>query len=184
MSFERGIKPNSLHMKQGDTKHWYLVYCKPRQERVAKDNLERQGFEIYLPVARQRRRRLGRPKMVIEPMFPRYLFIHLDSQRDDWGPIRSTLGVTALVRFGQSPTPVPDDLITGLRERDDEDGVQQLPDYSYRPGETLRIAEGVMAGFEGIYLARSGRDRVLVLLEILGQQARVELTQDSIEPVH
>ncbi len=178
-----GIKSDSWVMKQGETKRWYLVYCKPRQEGVAKRNLERQGFEIYLPVARQRRRRLGRPKMVIEPMFPRYLFIRLDSQNDDWGPIRSTLGVTALVRFGQFPTVVPDDLIHDLRQRDDEEGIQQLPEYSYRPGESLRIADGVMAGFEGIYLARSAKDRVLVLLEILGQQARVELAQDTIEPI-
>ena len=170
-------------MNEDETKRWYLVYCKPRQETVAKRNLERQGFEIYLPVARQRRRKLGRPKMVIEPMFPRYLFIRLDSQHDDWGPIRSTLGVTALVRFGQFPTVVPDDLIHNLRRRDDEDGIQQLPDYAYRPGESLRIADGVMAGFEGIYLARSAKDRVLVLLQILGQQARVELAQDTIEPM-
>lgn len=170
-------------MKEGDTKNWYLVYCKPRQENVAKRNLARQGFEIYLPVTRQRRRRLGRSKTVIEPMFPRYLFIRLDCQHDDWGPIRSTLGVTALVRFGQFPTPVPGDLIHGLKERDDEEGVQQLPDYTYRPGESLRITDGVMAGLEGIYLARSARDRVLVLLEILGQQARVELAPDTIEPI-
>ncbi len=170
-------------MKEDQTKRWYLVYCKPRQESVAKRNLERQGFETYLPVARQRRRRLGRPKMTIEPMFPRYLFMRLDFQHDDWGPIRSTLGVTALVRFGQFPTPVPNELISNLRQRDDDEGIQQLPDYTYRPGESLRIAEGVMAGFEGIYLARSAKDRVLVLLEILGQRARVELAQDTIEPI-
>jgi transcriptional antiterminator RfaH len=160
------------------------VYCKPRQERVANRNLERQGFETYLPVTQQRRRRLGRSIMVIEPMFPRYLFIRLDSRHDNWGPIRSTLGVTALVRFGQFPAPVPDELIGNLRQRDDEEGIQQLLEYAYRPGEPLRIAEGVMAGFEGIYLARSAKDRVLVLLEILGQQARVELARDTIEPVH
>jgi transcriptional antiterminator RfaH len=121
--------------------------------------------------------------MVIEPMFPRYLFIHLDSQHDDWGPIRSTLGVTALVRFGQFPTPVPGDLISNLKQRADDEGIQQLPEYAYRPGESLRIADGVMAGFEAIYLARSAKDRVLVLLEILGQQARVELARDTIEPI-
>lgn len=169
-------------MKQNH-QNWYLVYCKPRQESVAKRNLGRQGFDTYLPVARQRRRRLGRSQLVVEPMFPRYLFIRLDSQRDDWGPIRSTLGVTTLVRFGQLPAMVPDDLIDQLKQRDDDHGIHQLPDHRYQPGESLRIADGVMAGFEGVYLAQSGKDRVLVLLEILGQQARVELAEDTIEPV-
>lgn len=170
-------------MVEAGTKKWYLVYCKPRQEDVARTNLERQGFEPYLPMIRQPRRRLNRRVTVVEPMFPRYLFVHLDSRRDNWAPIRSTLGVTSLVRFGQYPAPVPDDLIAALKERDDEHGIQDLPPPDYKHGDRLRVAEGIMMGYEGIFLARSGRDRVIVLLDIMGKQARVELGQDSIEPL-
>lgn len=170
-------------MGHTDTRKWYLVYCKPRQEGVARVNLKRQGFGTYLPMIRQRRRRLGKQLLIVEPMFPRYLFVHLDSHHDNWGPIRSTLGVTALVRFGQFPTPVPDDLITTLKQRDDPEGVQQLLIPEYRRGEPLRIADGVMAGYEGIYLARSAKDRVIVLLDIMGRQARVELGLDTVEPL-
>lgn len=163
-------------------KKWYLVYCKPRQEDVAKLNLERQDFETYLPKIHQRRRRLGRRVFVVEPMFPRYLFIHLDTHHDNWGPIRSTLGVTSLVRFGQHPTPVPGDLIGTLREREDQQGIQVLPPKDFKRGDSLRIADGAMTGFEGIFVARSGRDRVVVLLEIMGKQARVQVPRDVIEP--
>ncbi len=168
-------------MTETSAKKWYVVYCKPRQEDVARRNLEHQAFETYLPRVRQRRRRLNRRVMVIEPMFPRYLFVRLDRERDNWGPIRSTLGVTSLVRFGQFPAPVPDNLIEILREREDEQGVQELPSPEWRRGDTLRIAEGSMAGYEGIFLARSGKDRVVVLLDIMGQQARVQVGEDAVE---
>ena len=162
-------------------KAWYLVYCKPRQEQVAKINLERQSFTAYLPLVRQLRRRRGRRIAVIEPLFPRYLFIQLSMQTDNWAPIRSTLGVSSLVRFGTQAAVVPNDLICLLQSRDDPEGVQELPAPDYRPGDRVRIAEGVTQGYAGIFLAKSGKDRVLVLLDILDKQARVDVPRDYIE---
>lgn len=170
-------------MPEASSKKWYLVYSKPRQEDVARKNLDRQGFETYLPRVRQPRRRLSRRVLVVEPMFPRYLFIHLDAQHDNWGPIRSTLGVTSLVRFGQHPAPVPDDLIAAMKQREDEHGIQELPVPDFKHGDPLRITDGIMTGYEGIFLARSGRDRVLVLLDLMGKYARVQVGQNAVEPL-
>jgi len=162
-------------------KHWYLVYAKPRQESVAQTNLVRQGFETYLPKVHQVVRRQGKRVTVVAPMFPRYLFVHLDDQTS-WSPIRSTLGVVSLVRFGPDAAQVPDKLIAVLRQREDAQGVQQLPDTQLQPGSRLRITEGLFAGYEGILLAKSGRDRVVLLLEILGDRARAVVDIDSLEP--
>ena len=43
------------------------MYAKPRQETVARTNLVRQGYEIYLPLVRQPRKRKGRRVTVIAP---------------------------------------------------------------------------------------------------------------------
>ncbi|MEE8263278.1 MAG: transcription termination/antitermination NusG family protein, partial [Gammaproteobacteria bacterium] len=40
-------------------KGWYLIYSKPRQERLALENLRRQNYEAYLPLMQHRRRRKG-----------------------------------------------------------------------------------------------------------------------------
>lgn len=167
----------------GGTKAWYLVYTKPRQEWIAQANLERQGYPVYLPRIKQRRRRAGRPTDVIEPLFPRYLFIQLSQQTDNWGPIRSTLGVASLVRFGLEPATVPEALIAALRMRDDETGMQALDLPHLHVGQGVRIQAGPMQGFEGIFLARKSRDRVTLLLNVLGQQVRVSVGQDDIESV-
>lgn len=164
-------------------KGWYLIYSKPRQERLALENLQRQNFEAYLPLIRHRRRRKGQYLTIIEPMFPRYLFIHLSTQDENWGPIRSTIGVTQLVRFGNVPAQVPEDLVSILQAREDADGIQELPQPDFQRGDTVRIVDGAMAGFEAIYYAKTSKERVILLLDIVGRSAPVQLNADSIEPV-
>src|SRR5205085_2261836 len=114
-------------------------------------------------------------------MFPRYLFIHLDMQSDNWAPIRSTLGVISLVRFGQQAAVVPDALVAALRQCADEHGVQALVTEDHRPGTRVRITEGSLAGYEGVLMAKSGRDRVVLLLEILGNYTRTVVDVCTIE---
>lgn len=165
-----------------DRKHWYLVYAKPRQERIARDNLERQGYETYLPLARHVRKRQGRTLSAVAPLFPRYLFVRLDRELDNWAPIRSTLGVVSLVRFGQLPAAVPDDLVGFLRGREGADGLHVLPIEGYKSGGRVRITAGGLTGYEGIFVASTGRQRVVVLLDILGKQTRTVVEAGAIEP--
>lgn len=163
-------------------KNWYLIYTKPHKELVAKDNLERQGYEAYLPMARIRRRRMGKGATRIEPLFPRYLFIRLDTQADNWSPIRSTLGVSNLVQFGMHPSAVPELLIDLLLDRCDEEGVQDITTSEFKSGESVRVMEGPMMGLEGVFLAKTSSDRVMVLLDIVGKHTRVSLATEKLEP--
>ncbi len=162
-------------------KRWYLVHTKPRQESLAQANLARQHYETYLPLLRQPRRQRGRRVDAIGPMFPRYLFIQLDRETDDWGPIRSTIGVASLVHFGRHAARVPDGLIAALRARENEQGVHVLTLEAHRPGSRVRITDGSFAGYEAVFLAATGRDRVVVLLDILGQHVRTIVSTDVIE---
>ena len=164
-----------------ESKSWYLVYTKPRGEETALANLARQGYEVYFPrVQLMRKRQRGR-MAVVEPLFPRYLFIRLDNQSDNWAPIRSTLGVTSLVRFGHEPAKVPDDLIRFLQQQEDSDGLRHWTDPAIEAGDHVRVADGAFQGYKGILLARSSRERVFVLLDILGKQVRMNLPYDQLE---
>jgi transcriptional antiterminator RfaH len=163
-------------------KNWYLIYAKPHKELVAKENLERQGYEVYLPMARVRRRRMGKGATCIEPLFPRYLFIHLDTKTDNWSPIRSTLGVSNLVKFGMHPSAVPELLIDLLRDRCDEEGIQDITQGEFKSGESVRVMEGPMVGLEGVFLAKTSSDRVMVLLDIVGKHTRVNMETEKLGP--
>ena len=162
-------------------KSWYLVYTKPRQEEIAFANLVRQGYGVYLPHVRQVRKRRQQRVVIVEPLFPRYLFIYLDTHSDNWGPIRSTLGVASLVRFGQEPARVPEELVDYLKTREGGEGLHEWAEQEFRSGDRVRVAEGALLGYEGILLARTSRERVVVLLDILGRQVRTKITVTQLE---
>lgn len=165
-----------------NTKSWYLVYTKPKQETVAQQQLEQQGYATYLPMIMNAKRRNGRRRYVNEPFFPRYLFIHLDQTTDNWAPIRSTIGVSTLVRFGQMPTPVNEEIIEAIRGRENSDGLQRVEDEISK-GVNVRILEGPMVGLEGVFVARTGEQRVMLLLELMGKSTRVQIDMEAIEVV-
>ena len=160
---------------------WYLIYTKPAGEDVAKENLERQGYETYLPKVLGLRKKRGRSVKAPSAMFPRYLFIHLDNQKDDWGPIRSTIGVQKLVKFGLEAARVPNTLIKYIRERENEDGLVPLPDKEYKQGDKVRINSGPFEGYEAVFSEKQSKDRVIVLLGIAEKHVAINLDQFEIE---
>lgn len=178
------LLPQELRIMIKVERQWYLVHTKPRSEYLARENLGRQGFKTYLPEIRETRRRHGKLVTAVVPMFPRYLFIHLSEQVDNWSPVRSTLGVTGLVRFGQRVARAPDDLILMLKGQEDGEGVQVLPVDRYEPGARIRVVVGGMIGYEGIFMARSNRDRASILLDILGRQIQTAVPVRYLEPAN
>lgn len=166
------------------SKSWYLIYTKPRQEGVALDNLLRQGYGVYLPRVREIRKRNGHRTAMVGALFPRYLFIHLDIHIDNLAPIRSTVGVTSLVRFGSEPAQVSDELIVFLKSKEGQDGMHEWAEQQYVTGERIRVADGVFQGYEGLFLARTSRERVLVLLDLLDRQIRMQVSVKQIEATH
>ncbi|WP_126455416.1 transcription/translation regulatory transformer protein RfaH [Sulfuriflexus mobilis] len=167
---------------KANSRSWYLVYTKPKQETVAQQQLEQQGYVTYLPMIMNVKRRNGRRRHVNEPFFPRYLFIHLDQSHDNWAPIRSTLGVSTLVRFGQMPTPISEEIIEAIRSRENPDGLQHVKDEISK-GVNVRVLDGPMAGLEGVFVARTGEQRVMLLLELMGKTTRVQIDMEAIEVV-
>jgi transcriptional antiterminator RfaH len=165
-------------------KKWYVVFTKPKREASAEENLRRQAFECFLPRIQQPRRRQNKRVVVAEPMFPRYLFVHVDVVQQNVAPIRSTFGVSGLVRFGNELAVVPDPIIETLLIRADrENGVVSLKPPRFQAGDEVLLLEGSMAGIRGIFQATTGQERVVILLNLLGRENRVTLPESAIAHV-
>jgi transcriptional antiterminator RfaH len=165
--------PPALTVITSPTTAWYLVHTKPRQEEIALANLQRQGYECYLPQMRIERIRRRKAEVATEPMFPRYLFIRLDSsdQGKSWSPIRSTLGVSQLVHFGARAAKVDDALVELLRQRE-----QIMPlDAMFHSGDSVIITDGPFAGIEAIYQTADADLRAFILLEILSKPVSMQI---------
>lgn len=172
----------SPHASPADNKSsiaWYLIHTKPRQEEVALANLQRQAYECYLPYMRIERIRRRKAQFVIEPMFPRYLFVRLDSsaQGKSWSPIRSTLGVCQLVHFGSGPARVDDELVKQLRQRE-----RAMPtEAMFHRGDSVLITDGPFAGIEAIYQTADAAHRAFILLEILSKPVSMQIEAGQLQ---
>jgi len=161
-----------------NTLAWYLIHTKPRQEALALTNLSRQGFECYMPMLRLQKIRQRKTALVAEPMFPRYLFIRLDASGSgqSWSPIRSTLGVNQLVRFGGQPAKVDGQLIDLIRSREQGTQAQAL----FSAGDNVTVADGPFAGLEAIYQNTDAESRSMILLNILSKPVAMRIDTASL----
>jgi len=161
---------------------WYLIHSHPHAEAKASHHLERQGFEIYLPRYLKQRRHARRVEKISAPLFPSYLFVAIDMSSQRWLSIDSTVGVRRLVRNGNEPAIVPVSILEALKHREDANGFVQL---DYRPkfsrGDKVFVLAGAFQDSLGFYEGMSGRDRVAVLLDLLGRKVRVLLNAECIE---
>jgi transcriptional antiterminator RfaH len=162
-------------------KAWYLIQTKPRQENLAKINLDKQGYVTYLPRVLKRRRKLQRYVEEASSLFPRYLFIQLNDGSDDWGPIRSTIGVFRLVRFGHIPARVPDYLIENLKSREDTQGFQIIQKKSFKPGDKVRIVDGPLEGYEAVIFSKSVKERTVLLMKLIESYIKIEVNDRYME---
>lgn len=148
-----------------DDLSWLLVAIKPRSEVVARQHLERQGFEVCLPQITLRKRKQGTWQQVTEPMFPGYVFVGVVVGQHDIAPIRSTQGCRQVVRFGGQLVPLPHSVMQQLLAYDTA-LKQHNPTFS--AGQAVRIVTGPFAGLEAVFDQPKGADRVQVLVTVLG----------------
>lgn len=166
-----------MKSKAGNKKRcWYLIVTKPQSEIKAQENLLRQGYQTYLPLVQTSRRRNGKNIKSTEAFFSRYIFISLDKKTDNWSPIRSTIGVAGMVRFGGMPVQVPNALIDNLKNNQDEFGLQLIHKKELKQGDKVEIIAGAFDGYKAIYQKMKNTERVSVLLDIVGKNTQVTLS--------
>ena len=119
---------------------WHVVQSKPRMEQRAKENLENQGFEVFLPMLDIQKVRRGKLQTITEPLFSRYMFLRLTEQMQDLSVVRSSKGVSHLVRFGTTPTKPPSNTLPAMA-REGKAGAVTVKRSTYCPLQEMLSAE-------------------------------------------
>lgn len=162
---------------------WFLVLTKPASEEVARANLERQGYAVYYPRLQRPSLYRGRWTDRIVSLFPRYLFVRVDIHRQALTPLRSTLGVADIVRFGSEPAAVPERVVEDLRRRADPGtGLHHLNERRLERGAAVRVISGIFAGIDGIFEREAGEHRVVLLLSLMGRETVVRVPSAFVCP--
>ena len=159
---------------------WYLIQFKPNSHRLAERNLQRQGFETFLPMQKITRRKASRFVSDLKPLFPGYMFVSVNSELAPWRSINSTIGVSKLVSFDGKPKPLPLQLISGLMLRCDASG-ELLPPKSLNEGDSVEMLTGPFANFIATVDTIGPEQRIWVLMDFMGQKTRIRVSADQLQ---
>jgi len=163
--------------------HWYVIHTKPKQELRAAQNLEQQGYTIFLPTIPVQKLLKNTLKITQEPLFARYLFIQLDQVNSNWFPIRSTRGVHMILRFGinTEPVKVHSQLIEDLKNW----ATIKIPKTLFIGGDSVSIQDGPFKGLEATFQKLlnepSGESRAMILIDILGKAQDIKIPTQHIK---
>ena len=161
--------------------YWAAARLQPHREALALNFLKLRGFETYFPRIRERRVVRGQRVLATPPLFPGYAFVAIELQ---WHGARWSPGILSLVMDGERPARVPDADIASLRARERSGFVvlpkQPSPSLSPHSGDRLRVCSGPFSGCLGLCAGMAARDRVLVLLKMLGSRREVALPRGDV----
>jgi transcriptional antiterminator RfaH len=158
--------------------YWAAAQLQPQRERLALHCMALAGYETYRPLLRQHRVSRGRRIETTPALFPGYAFVLVELQ---WHAARWAPGVVRIVLDGAAPARVPDSVISEIRSRE-QNGLIVLPQRELaRPGQPIRVVRGPFQGHVGLYAGMKPRERIDVLLALLGAERRLELPKDAVE---
>jgi len=161
---------------------WFAIYTRSRFEKQVAEQLERKRLPVFLPLRLEVHRWQDRYQKVEVPMFRGYLFVQFPRDSVQRMTVLRTTGVVRIVGFGQNDTEVPAEQIASLR-RLTEQGVMLHPHRFLRVGQRVKIANGVLAGMEGILVRIKKQDRLVVSVDAIRQAVAVELAGYEVIPL-
>lgn len=169
------IDPEAVPTTDSESPKWYCVQTRPKSEHIAAAGLARfEGVEAYCPRIRfQKVTRRGKV-WFRESLFPNYIFARF-LVSENLRLVRSSQAVIRVVSFGDLLGEVPDAVIAGIRAEMGGEPEREIS-IPLEEGEEVEVAHGPFAGMKGIVTRLlSGEQRVQILMEILGQENRVEV---------
>ena len=158
-----------------DQDAWFVVHSKPKCEHLAAlAAAELPGVPTYCPRIRFQRATRRGPVWFVEALFPGYFFARF-APAVSLRAVRHARQVIRVVEFGDCPVPVPDAVLTALREEMQGLDIREVS-AGVRPGDEVEFAAGPMRGLRGIVdSVRDGARRVRILMEFLGRDNLIEV---------
>ena len=180
---DASCKETSAHSRMHvDGARWYAVHTLPFCELRAREQLANQRFGTFLPKRYKTVRHARKMHNVEAPFFPRYLFVALDLDRDQWRSINGTYGVSSLVMQASRPHPVPRGVVEALIASADEAGILHFGER-LAVGGKIRMMAGAFADQLATLESIDDSGRIHVLLDILGRKVSVSTERQNVFPI-
>lgn len=151
---------------------WYAIWTRSRHEQVVREQLERKGFEAFLPTITRWSRWKDRKKKIDWPLFPGYCFVRFDGR--ERLPILKVPGVVSIVSFNGDIAPIPEPEIDGIRRLVQSD-LQYDPCPLIKEGMMVEVVHGPLKGVFGRLIRKGTHARLVLSVDLIGQAVSVEV---------
>jgi len=158
---------------------WYVLYVKSRSEHKVSERFAEKGIKHYMPLQRVLKLWSDRKKWIDEPLFKSYIFVHIGLRQ--YLETLDTDGVVAFVCFGGFPEPIPNSQIELIRKMLASDLEIEVTEQKYQAGDKVKVIRGPLAGFIGDYTEQRGKYKVIVRIDIIGQNVLVTMPLSSLQ---
>ena len=163
--------------------NWHLLQTKPNAHVTACQNLRRQGFEVFLPLITKTTKKNGKFLDIKTPLFPGYVFMGTSSDPVPWKSVNGTRGISKAVTLDGVYRPINTHIIEGLQQRCGENGIIQRLD-NIAPGDRAKIERGPFAEFICTVDDIQDDQRAWVLIDLLQQQTRAEVSLNDVSKIN
>jgi len=160
------------------SKKWIAAYTKPRHEKTVKVTLELNGFEVYLPMFKERRKWSDRKKWVEFPLFKSYLFVKTKEKYSL--DILETNGIVRIIKFGNNIATIQDSIIDSLKVMIDG-GYKPTPIDYFIKGDPVKVKEGPLKGLIGEVVRLDNDNRLVFRIDAVQHSVSVKIDQGFLE---
>ena len=154
---------------------WYVVKTKPKQERRASLNLRNQNFNVISPFIKN--------KISCEPLFPSYIFVSFDINKNLWPKINNSYGVLKLLGFNGIPKKLNVNFIYYLNEIIDKDGYVNKKFFNFKTDQNVQINDGPFKGFFAKIINKLSNERVKLMIDFFERKTTITIKEDDLLPI-
>jgi len=162
---------------------WYALHSKPNKEEFLYSQLMHRNLDVYYP--RLSVTPVNPRSRKVKPLFPGYLFIHVDLDKVPVSTLAYVPGAHSVVSFDYQPATIPDEVIDGIKKNVSLiNQQQQKAKQGLKHGDPVIIQGGPFDGYQAIFdTSLPGSERVRVLISLMrDRQVRIQVPDEMVKP--
>ena len=154
---------------------WYVVKTKPQQEKRASLNLRNQNFNVISPLIKK--------KNNCEPLFPSYIFVSFDINKDIWQKINNSYGVSRILSLNGIPKNLDNNFVNHLKQIIDSNGLVKKSLFNFKTNMKVQINDGPFKGFFANVIKKVSDERVKLMIDFFQRKTTIIVNEDNLLPV-
>jgi transcription termination/antitermination protein NusG len=160
---------------------WFALYTKSRHEKLVSRELEKKGIESFLPLRKVTRDWSDRKKIIEEPLFKGYLFVHMPI-KERWTVLNTVGAVRFIGKSAAEPIEVPEKELLTVRQFIESE-IQVDPFPYLKEGQRVYVRSGPFKGTEGFVVRKDRHCRLVISLDVMMKSMSVVIDEACIEPL-